>query len=58
MINSHPFLAMAHKLADAARPVLQSYFRKPVVIDVKGDASLVTDADRAIERTMRDLINA
>ncbi|WP_033070498.1 inositol monophosphatase family protein [Thalassospira australica] len=58
MINSHPFLAMAHKLADAARPVLQSYFRKPLAIDEKGDASLVTDADRAIERTMRDLINA
>jgi len=58
MRNSHPFLAMAHKLADAARPVLQSYYRKPVDIDVKGDSSLVTDADRAIERTMRDLINA
>ena len=58
MRNSHPFLAMAHKLADAARPVLQSYYRKPVEIDVKGDSSLVTDADRAIERTMRDLIHA
>ncbi|MCC9620952.1 histidinol phosphate phosphatase [Thalassospira sp. MA62] len=53
-----PFIDMAHRLADAARPVLQSYYRKPVVIDVKGDSSLVTDADRAIERTMRDLINA
>lgn len=58
MTNSHPFLAMAHKLADAARPVLQSYYRRPLEIDEKGDASLVTDADRAIERTMRDLINA
>lgn len=58
MTNSHPFLAMAHKLADAARPVLQSYYRQPLEIDEKGDASLVTDADRAIERTMRDLINA
>ena len=58
MTNSHPFLAMANKLADAARPVLQSYYRRPLEIDEKGDASLVTDADRAIERTMRDLINA
>lgn len=58
MTNSHPFLAMAHKLADAARPVLQSYYRRPLEIDEKGDTSLVTDADRAIERTMRDLINA
>lgn len=58
MTNSHPFLAMVHKLADAARPVLQSYYRRPLEIDEKGDASLVTDADRAIERTMRDLINA
>lgn len=58
MTNSHPFLAMAHKLADAARPVLQSYYRRPLEIDEKGDASLVTDADRAIERTMRDLIIA
>ncbi|RCK28877.1 inositol monophosphatase family protein [Thalassospira lucentensis] len=58
MTNSHPFLAMAHKLADVARPVLQSYYRKPVEIDVKGDASLVTIADREIERAMRDMINA
>jgi inositol-phosphate phosphatase/L-galactose 1-phosphate phosphatase/histidinol-phosphatase len=58
MTNNAPFLDMAHKLADAARPVLQSYYRKPLDIDEKGDASLVTDADRAIERTMRDLINA
>lgn len=58
MTNNAPFLDMAHKLADAPRPVLQSYYRKPLDIDEKGDASLVTDADRAIERTMRDLINA
>jgi inositol-phosphate phosphatase/L-galactose 1-phosphate phosphatase/histidinol-phosphatase len=57
MTNSHPFLAIANKLADAARPVLQSYYRKPLAINEKGDASLVTDADRAIERTMRDIIN-
>ena len=58
MTNSHPFLAMAHMLADVARPVLQSYYRKPVEIDVKGDESLVTIADREIERAMRDMINA
>lgn len=52
------FLEIAHKLADAARPVVRKYYRTPVAVDVKADDSPVTIADREVERTMRDILGA
>jgi histidinol phosphatase-like enzyme (inositol monophosphatase family) len=43
-------------LADAARIITRGYFRKPVTVFDKADASPVTVADREAEAAMRDLI--
>lgn len=51
------FVALAHDLADAARPVVRRYFRTPISVDEKADNSPVTIADREVEATMRTLIN-
>jgi len=58
MENLDHFLEIAHKLADAARPVVRKYYRTPVAVDVKADDSPVTIADREVERTMRAILNA
>ena len=47
---------LAQRLADAARSILQSYYRKPIPIDAKSDASPVTQADRDAETAMRDIL--
>ncbi len=52
------FVDLALRLAEAARPIAQKYFRANVVIDDKDDASPVTIADREIEGVMRKLIEA
>jgi inositol-phosphate phosphatase/L-galactose 1-phosphate phosphatase/histidinol-phosphatase len=52
------FIALAEELADAARPVIRKYFRTPVAVDDKDDASPVTIADREVEATMRALITS
>jgi len=49
-------VALAHRLADAARPIVAKHFRTPVVIDDKSDASPVTIADRDAETAMRALL--
>ena len=49
-------VALAHSLADAARPIAARYFRTPVQIDDKSDASPVTIADREAETAMRDIL--
>lgn len=51
-------LSFAHELADAARPVACSYFRRPLTVENKADASPVTIADRETERVLRELICA
>ncbi|HEV2545133.1 MAG TPA: histidinol-phosphatase [Methylobacterium sp.] len=51
-------LAFAVELAEAARPIAQAYFRTPLDIVTKADASPVTLADRAIEARLRGLIEA
>lgn len=48
---------IAHSLADAAGAVIRGYFRTPVAVDDKADASPVTVADRESEAAMRKLIN-
>ena len=50
------FVALAERLAEAARPVIRKYFRTPVAVDEKPDDSPVTIADREVEATMRAII--
>lgn len=50
------FIALAERLAEAARPVIRKYFRTPVAVDDKPDDSPVTIADREAEAAMRVLI--
>jgi inositol-phosphate phosphatase / L-galactose 1-phosphate phosphatase / histidinol-phosphatase len=47
---------LAARLADASRPVLRRWFRSDVAVDLKGDASPVTRADREAEAAMRAII--
>ena len=51
-------LATALAVSDAARPVPLRYFRKPMAITAKADASPVTIADRETERVMREVLAA
>jgi inositol-phosphate phosphatase/L-galactose 1-phosphate phosphatase/histidinol-phosphatase len=50
------FIALAHRLAEAARPISARYFRTQVAIDDKSDASPVTIADREAEAAMRAIL--
>jgi inositol-phosphate phosphatase / L-galactose 1-phosphate phosphatase / histidinol-phosphatase len=52
------FIDLANRLADASRPILRSYYRRKIDIDIKSDASPVTRADREAEAAIRKLINA
>src|SRR5690606_5387702 len=51
-------IALAHRLADAAREAIRPHFRTPVSTERKGDASPVTVADRAAEEAMRRILTA
>jgi len=51
-------IALAHRLADAAAAVIRPAFRSRVAIDLKGDASPVTAADRGAEAAMRTIVAA
>jgi histidinol phosphatase-like enzyme (inositol monophosphatase family) len=55
---STELVALANRLADAARPIVARYFRSGVVVDDKTDASPVTIADREAETAMRALLDA
>ena len=52
------FAGFAQELADAAAGVVRRYYRLPVAVETKADASPVTVADREAERAMRELIRA
>jgi inositol-phosphate phosphatase/L-galactose 1-phosphate phosphatase/histidinol-phosphatase len=43
---------MAHALADLARPIARKYYRRPLTVQTKTDASPVTIADQEIEEAM------
>ena len=49
-------IELAHALADAAAVVTSRYFRTPVPVDIKADASPVTIADQQAEAAMQALI--
>jgi len=51
-------LALANRLADAAAAVIRPLFRTAFTHEAKGDASPVTEADRAAEAAMRKLLDA
>src|SRR3954470_8011328 len=52
------FEGLAHRLADCAGEIQRRYFRTPVSVETKSNASPVTIADREAEAAMRDLIAA
>ena len=51
------FVALAERLAEAARTVIRPYFRQPIDVTQKADQSPVTIADREAEVAMRALIS-
>lgn len=51
-------IALANALADAAGAVIRPLFRASCTVEIKPDASPVTEADRAAEAAMRRLIEA
>lgn len=55
---SSDLIDFAGRLADVAGPIARRWFRQPVAVDQKADASPVTVADREVERAIRDLILA
>jgi fructose-1,6-bisphosphatase/inositol monophosphatase family enzyme len=49
-------IELARRLADASGPVIRSYFRQPIQVDGKADASPVTAADREAEQAIRAIL--
>jgi inositol-phosphate phosphatase/L-galactose 1-phosphate phosphatase/histidinol-phosphatase len=49
-------IALATALADAAGAAIRPFFRAPFEIDTKSDSSPVTEADKAAEIAMRDML--
>lgn len=56
----HPadFLPTAEAAAEAAGAAIRPLFRSALLVEAKGDASPVTEADRAAERAIRALVAA
>lgn len=50
------FIELANRMADASGEIIRKYYRQPLLISSKDDASPVTIADREVERTLRDMI--
>ncbi len=51
-------LQLANRLADAAGEAIRPFYRADFESEVKGDASPVTEADRAAEAAMRAILDA
>lgn len=47
---------VAEAAADAAASAIRPHFRRPLAVERKGDASPVTEADRAAEHAMRQVL--
>jgi myo-inositol-1(or 4)-monophosphatase len=50
------FLSVAEAAADLAGTVIRPLFRSALLVEAKGDASPVTEADKAAERAIRGLL--
>ncbi len=57
-MNLDPDIALAIRLADAARAAIRPHFRSQVATERKSDATPVTLADRAAEEAMRRILKA
>jgi len=57
-VNLANEIALAHRLADAAREAIRPHFREQVAADRKEDATPVTLADRGAEEAMRRILTA
>lgn len=57
-MNLSAEIALAHRLADAARAAIRPHFREPVAAERKGDSTPVTIADRDAEQAMRRILTA
>ena len=57
-MNLEPDIALAHRLADAAGEAIRPWFRTAIDVERKGDATPVTEADRAAETAMRCILAA
>jgi inositol-phosphate phosphatase/L-galactose 1-phosphate phosphatase/histidinol-phosphatase len=57
-MNLEPDIALALRLADAARDAILPWFRADMQSERKGDATPVTEADRAAEEAMRRILKA
>lgn len=58
MIDLDSALAAAEAAADVAAAAIRPFFRASLAVEVKGDASPVTIADRAAEEAMRAVLGA
>jgi myo-inositol-1(or 4)-monophosphatase len=58
MATAAGFLSVAEAAADLAGAAIRPLFRSALLVEAKGDASPVTEADRAAERAIRDLLAA
>jgi inositol-phosphate phosphatase/L-galactose 1-phosphate phosphatase/histidinol-phosphatase len=56
--RAREFQAFAARLADAAGAVIRKYYRRPLLVESKSDASPVTIADREAEEVLRTAIRA
>jgi myo-inositol-1(or 4)-monophosphatase len=56
MTDPAAFLPVAEAAAEAAGAAIRPLFRSALLVEAKGDASPVTEADRAAERAIRDLL--
>lgn len=50
------YVALANRLADTSGSLIRQYFRTPVAVDDKADASPVTIADRGAEEAIRAVL--
>ena len=57
-MNLNADIALAHRLADAARAAILPHYRSGLTSERKEDASPVTLADRAAEEAMRRILKA
>ena len=56
MIHSNTIIATISDALDIASDICRRYFRQPIPVDIKDDASPVTRADREAEQAIRELI--